>query len=202
MSVNELKLTIHQTRLSDTFRLLGTIGMICAPALYIGSFFHSGNFDEPNPNQAFASLFGVIYLCGAMASAIAMRQLRVTGNRISAAILLAVQMVGLFLAMCFDIIEYAAPRLKESTAFFITDMAYPFSHVLMIIVGISVWRTGIWNGWRLIPPFLCGFALPLFFAANALIGQENSGWVFIGGVTLGFFLLGYAVKTTKPVNRD
>jgi hypothetical protein len=197
MSVNELKLTIHQTRLSDTFRLLGTVGMVCAPALYISSFFHSGNFNEPNPNQVFASLFGVLYLCGAMASAIAIRRLRVTGNGIGAAILFAVQIVGLFLAMCFDIIEYAAPHLKESTVFFITDMAYPFSHVLMIIVGIAVWRTGVGRGWRVVPPFLGGFALPSFFAASAIFGRENGSVVFPVLVTIGFFLLGLAVETTE-----
>jgi hypothetical protein len=81
-------------------------------------------------------------------------------------------------------------------------MAYPFSHVLMIIVGIAVWRAGIWRGWRIVPAFLCGLALPLFFAGSALVGRENSGWIFIGGVTLGFFLLGYAVRTTRMVNRD
>jgi hypothetical protein len=67
----------------------------------------------------------------------------------------------------------------------------------MIIIGIAVWKTGVWRGWRVVPPFLCGFALPLFFAASALFGRTNSGWIFISSVTLGFFLLGYAVKSTK-----
>jgi ABC-type Na+ efflux pump permease subunit len=176
--------------------------MISAPALYLGSFFHSPNFDEPKTNQLFSSIFGVLYLSGAMASAMAMRRLRVTGHGRGAAILFAVQIVGLFLAMWFDILEYAAPHLKESTLFFITDMAYPFSHVLMIIVGIAVWKTGRWRGWRVTPPFLCGLALPVFFASSALFGRENSGWIFIGGVTLGFFLLGYAIKTTEYVSQD
>ena len=195
--MNELNLTISHTNSINKTRILGVIGMIFAPALYLGSFFHSANFDEPKANQLFSSIFGVLYLSGAMASAIAMRRLRVTGRGRGAAILFAVQIVGLFLAMWFDILEYAAPHLKESTIFFITDMAYPFSHVLMIIVGVAVWKTGAWRGWRVIAPFLCGLALPLFFVSSALFGRENSGWIFIGGVTLGFFLLGYAIKTTE-----
>jgi hypothetical protein len=99
--------------------------------------------------------------------------------------------------MGFDVLEYVAPQLRGSAIFFITDVAYPFSHVLMIIVGIAAWKTGVWRGWRLVPTFLCGLALPLFFAASAVFGRENSGWIFIGGVTLGFFLLGLAVKTSK-----
>ena len=196
MSVNELNLPVLQTHSINTIRILGIIGMIFAPALYIGWFFH-GAPDGSKANQLFASIFGVLYLSGAMASAIAMRQMRVTGNGIGAAILLALQITGLFLAMGFDILEFAAPQLRGSEIFFITDLAYPFSHVLMTIVGIAVWKTRVWSGWRVIPAFLCGLALPLFFAASAVFGRENSGWIFIGGVTLGFFLLGLAVKTSK-----
>jgi tryptophan-rich sensory protein len=196
MSVNELNLSFNQTHSINTIRIIGIIGMILAPALYIGWFFH-GTPDGPKVNQLFASIFGVLYLSGAMASAIAMRQMRVTGNGIGAVILFTVQITGLFLAMGFDVLEYVAPQLRGNTIFFITDLAYPFSHVLMTIVGIAAWKTGIWRGWQLIPMFLCGLALPLFFAASAVFGHESSGWIFIGGVTLGFFMLGLAVKTSK-----
>lgn len=197
MAINELNLSVRSESSINTYRLLGIIGMVGAPALYLSSLFQPANYGEPNPNQIFASAFGLLYLCGAMANAIAMRRLRVTGNGIGGAILFTVQIIGLFLAMWCDILEYAAPHLKESTVFFITDMAYPFSHVLMIVVGVAVWKTGVWRGWRTIPAFLCGFSLPSFFAASAIIGRENVGPVFIIGVTLGFLLLGCAVKTTK-----
>lgn len=197
MSVNELNLSINRADSINARRLLGAAGMICAPGLYLSSLFQMQNYNDPNPNQLFASLFGVLYLCGALGCAVGMRGLRVTGNGTGGAILFAVQIVGLFLAMWCDILEYAAPHLKESTIFFITDLAYPFSHVLMIVVGVAVWRAGAWRGWRVIPAFLCGLALPAFFAASALIGRENVGSIFIVGVTLGFFLLGYAVKTSK-----
>ena len=196
MSVQEISLPASGDKLATTaiaLRRLGIIGMICAPGLYFGSFFYSQNFDQPNPNQIYASLLGALYLCGALASAIAMRQMRVTGNGLGAKILFGVQIVGLFLAMMFDVIEYAAPSLKQTWLFFVTDMAYPFSHVLMIVVGIAIVRAGVWSGWRRVPAFLIGFALPLFFAASAVFSRENTGWIFIGSVTLGFFALGLAV---------
>ena len=197
MSVNEINLPITHENSAVNHRLLGTIGMICAPGLYFASFFYSQNYDEPNPQQVYASLSGVIYLCGAAASATAMRRLRVTGNGIGAAFLFAVQIAGLALAMMYDILEYAAPHLKQSWLFSVTDMAYPFSHLLMIIVGAAIVRAGVWRGWRRIPAFLCGLALPLFFASSALFGRENVGFVFIASVTPGFFLLGCAVRAAE-----
>jgi tryptophan-rich sensory protein len=132
MSLNESNLPINHTHSINAIRVHGIIGMIFALALYIGWFFH-GEPNGPKVNQLFASIFGVLYLSGAMASAIAVRQMRVTGNGIGAAILFAVQIAGLFLAMGFDVLEYVAPQLRGSAIFFITDVAYPFSHVLMII---------------------------------------------------------------------
>jgi hypothetical protein len=185
-----------------TNRALGAVGMILSPMLYIAWFFHAPNFDEPSPFPFFASLGGILYLIGAAASATAMRNLRATGSGRGAGVLYAVQMIGLFLAMCFDVLEYAAPHLRETTLFFITDMAYPFSHILMIVVGIAVVRAGVWRGWRRIPAFLVGLALPLFFGASALFGRENGGFIFPLSVTVGFFLLGAAVVAAAKTNSE
>ena len=54
---------------------------------------------------------------------------------------------------------------------------------------------------RLLPAFLVGFALPSFFAAMALIGQERGGWFFIGGVTAGWFLLGFSVLSAPSSSK-
>jgi hypothetical protein len=197
MSVQQMILQNNRESLLLTNRTLGTIGMILSPMLYLAWFFHAPNFNEPSPFPLFASLGGILYLLGAAASATAMRNLRATGSGRGAGVLYTVQMIGLFLAMCFDILEYAAPHLRGTTLFFITDMSYPFSHVLMIVVGVAVVRARVWHGWRRIPAFLVGLALPLFFGASALFGRENSGYIFPLFVTVGFFLLGSAVVTTK-----
>lgn len=199
MSANELTITNFQPKQINTNRLLGYIAMIAAPMLYIGSLFDTGHIRSENPYQIFASAFGAFYLCGAAASAIAMRRLRVTGKGIGAAILFYVQITGLLLAMAWDVLEYAAPHLRQSTLYFIADMSYPFSHVLMTIVGFAIWRAGVWTGWRVLPVFLCGLALPLFFLSGAFVGWNNSGWIFICGTISGFFLLGRAAAQSAKL---
>jgi hypothetical protein len=197
MSVQQMILQNNRESLLITNRTLGIIGMILSPMLYFTTFFHAPEFDQPSPYPFATSLGGILYLLGAAASATAMRNMRVTGSGKGAAILYTVQMIGLFLAMCFDVFQYVAPHLRGTPLFFITDMAYPFSHVLMIVVGVAVVRAGVWRGWRRIPAFLVGLALPSFFGGWALFGRVESSFVFPLLVTVGFFLLGFAVFTSK-----
>lgn len=196
MAVREMILPNNEGALISN-RTLGVIGMILSPMLLFASFFFAPAQDQPSAHPFLAGLGGVLYLAGAMASATAMRNFRVTGKGAGARVLYFVQMVGLFLAMCFDVLENAAPQMRGTTVYFVTDMAYPFSHVLMIIVGIAIIRAGVWRGWRRIPAFLVGFALPSFIVLSGVFGRENAGFVFPLMVTTGFFTLGLAVSTTK-----
>lgn len=200
MSVQQMILQNNRESLLITNRTLGIIGMISSPMLFFTTFFHASEFDKPSPYPFITSLGGILYLLGAAASATAMRNLRVTGAGRGAGVLYSVQMIGLFLAMGFDVFQYVAPHSRGTGLFFITDMAYPFSHVLMIVVGVAVIRAGVWRGWRRVPAFLVGSALPLFFGASAIFGRENGSFLFPLFVTLGFFLLGYAVATTETAS--
>lgn len=199
MSVQDVALFVKKKQPLISNQQLGSIAMLCSPMLYIASYFYNPTPDASNPNQVFASFFGVLYLLGAMASATAMQNLGVTGSKRGSQILYVVQLTGLFLAMWCDIFEFAAPGLKQSTIFFVTDMAYPFSHLLMFVVGFAVIRAGVWNGWRRIPPFLVALALPTFIILSGLIEREGSSFIFPVLVTIGFFLLGYAVRTSKTI---
>ena len=202
MSVREMVLQNSGKGSFITNRALGAVGMILSPMLFFASFFFAPQFDQPSPYPLMACLGGVLYLLGAMASATAMRRLRVTGSGTGAKILYVVQMIGLFLAMWFDVLENAAPQLRETRLFFITDMAYPFSHILMIIVGIAVIRAGVWRGWRRVPAFLVGLALPSFIGLSIVFGRENGSFIFPLFVTVGFFTLGLAVFTTRTNLED
>ena len=99
--------------------------------------------------------------------------------------------------MWFDVLQYVAPQLRGTWLFFITDVAYPFSHVLMIIVGITVIRSGVWRGWKKIPALLVGLALPSFILLSVLFGRVNGSFIFPLLVTTGFFTLGLAIYSTK-----
>jgi hypothetical protein len=202
MSIQEL---ILQNRSNSAYLLnqvLGAIGMVLSPMLVIAWFFAAPEFDKPSPNPSITSLGGFLYLLGAMASATGMRNLRVTGNGTGAKILYAVQMIGLFLAMWFDVFQYAAPELRGTWLFFVTDMAYPFSHVLMIVIAVAVLRAKVWCDWRRIPAFLVGLALPSFIALSIAFGRENGSFIFPLMVTTGFFTLGLAAFTTKENPAD
>ncbi len=197
-------MTVQQMVLQDSSRqsfisnrTLGALGMILSPMLAFGWLFHAPHPDQPPAYRLGACGGGFLFLVGARARATAMRRLRVTGSGTGAKVLYVVQAIGLFLAMWFDILEYAAPQLRQTTLFFLTDMAYPFSHMLMIIVGIAVIRAGVWRGWRRSGAFLVGLALPFFLALMAVVGHANASFVFPSMVTTGFFLLGLAVFTTK-----
>ena len=117
MSVQEIILPFKSKDSLISVRTLGTIGMICSPLLYFASLLSPQNLDAPNPNQMYASLCAILYLFGAMATVTAMRNLRVTGSGNGAAILYVIQIAGLFLAMCFDVLEATAPGLKQTTFF-------------------------------------------------------------------------------------
>lgn len=195
MAVQEMVLQNSGSGGLVSTRTLGLIGMFLSPMLFFASLFY-GAMDQPSPYPLLTSLGGVLYLAGAAASAVALRRLRATGGGTGAKILFIVQLSGLFLAMGFDVLEYAAPHLRGTWAFFITDLAYPFSHVLMIVVGIAIVRARVWRGWRRIPAFLVGFALPSFIALSFAAGRENAGFIFPLLVTTGFFTLGLAVFTS------
>jgi hypothetical protein len=196
MAVQEMVFKNSGSDALISIRTLGLIGMFLSPMLFFASLFYA-EMDKPSPHPLLTSLGGVLYLAGAIASAVAMRRMRVTGSGTGARILFIVQLTGLLLAMCSDAFEYAAPHLRGTWTFFITDLAYPFSHVLMIVVGVAVARAKIWRGWRLMPAFLVGLALPSFIALSIALGREKAGFIFPLMVTLGFFTLGLAVFRTR-----
>jgi hypothetical protein len=145
------------------------------------------------------SVLGILYLVGWAASAAGMRQLRATGDNLAGKIIFVIQMTGLLLAFSFNVQEIVNPNPDpDSLLFRVTDMAWPASHVFMLVLGFFVLAAGVWRGWRSVTPFLCGLALPAFFAVKALAGFELGGIVFGISTAIAFTLLGYAVRTGEP----
>jgi hypothetical protein len=171
-------------------RLLGTIGMVCAPMLFVSGFLYALG---DGPAALIASALGMLYLIGWAASAAGMRQLRVAG-RLSGAVF-AVQLVGLSLALVFNVLEMARAN-PDTLLFRVTDLAWPASHLFMLVVGALVLAARVWRGWRGWTPLLCGLALPVFFGARPLLGGEVGGFIFGVLTAAAFALLGYAVRTS------
>jgi hypothetical protein len=126
-----------------------------------------------------------------------MRRLRATGRGRGARVLFAVQLVGLLLAMTQQPQDQLGRHPLGGAFYTASDLAWPLSHLLMLVVFAAVWRAGVWTGWRRWTPLACGLALPLTFAA-AGSGVAPPGLVFSVATAASFLALGLAVCTMRP----
>lgn len=196
MAAKQMSLTDDGHDAFSSQRLFGTLGMIGGPMLLAEAILYGLVFQSPN-NRA-VGVLELIYLGGWMASAVGMRQLRVTGKGWTGRAVFIVQMAGLLLAAAFSAHGLVQPNQELDTLFLkATDAAWPLSHLFMLVVGICVLKAGAWRGWRRLAPFLCGLGLPLFFAASALGARTLGGIIFPFLTMVGFVSLGYAVRTTR-----
>lgn len=172
-------------------RLLGTLGMIGAPFLFIEGLAHSFNMTQPTPLSGFLELF---YLGGWVSSMMGLGMLHATGRGKGGKIILGLQLLGLMLATIFSVFNIVWPDLSPDTLLFqITDMAWPLSHTFMLIVGIAVLRAKRLSGWTRFAPLACGLAVPLLMVVGMMGGEQ--AMIFFGPYTwMVFTLLGYAVR--------
>ena len=147
----------------------------------------------PDADLAFA-LIELLYLGGWACSVVGLRRLRATGDSPFGKTVVAVQIVGLCLAAIFTILEAPGPKTGGPLLRGITDMAWPLSHLFMLVTGAATLRAGVWRTWRRFTPLLCGLVLPsaiLFSVA----GKGVMGHAFGVVTALAFLTLGYAVFT-------
>jgi hypothetical protein len=199
MAETETDLPPVERKSVATPRLLGTLGMLAGPMLLVGALLSPFGLGADGQNSRTMGVLGVIYIGGWICSAVAMRMLRVTGRGAGGKAAFVIQIIGLSLALLFSVQEIINPNPdSRSLLFNITDAAWPLSHLFMLVVGALVLRAGVWRGWRRLPPFLCGLALPIFFAAMALGAGESAGLLFPVLTAVGFMTLGYAVRSSRP----
>ena len=171
-------------------RVLGILGMLGAPAfLFIWS--------PPAPTDLGANLLMTAYLVGWACSAVGLRRLRATGQGRGALAILVIQMLGLALAACQQPQDQLGRRPFGDAFYFASNIAWPLSHLFMLVVFAAVWRAGVWTGWRRWTPLACGLALPLMFAAAAAKVPSPTA-VFAVATAASFLALGLAVCTARP----
>ena len=128
---------------------------------------------------------------------VGMRRLRATGDGAGARVLFIVQLYGLTMAFLFgaQVFFDAIFEKPNQTLFFkITDIFFPFSHLLMLVVGIFVVRAGIWRGSIKFAPFLVGIVLALFMTGVVSFDTPFSLPVFAASTAIGLFSLAFAVR--------
>ena len=169
-------------------RTLGTIAMICAPALLVEAIITGG---EEKP--LVIGLASMVFMAGWICSNTVMRRTQAAGiGRWGRAVLL-VQLVGLVLAFLFGIFEATGPIGDDNVVFVATDLAWPLSMLWMLVVGITVVVAKRMSGWWRFVPLLCGIWLPLGIPLQAVLG-EQTGSIMFGVSAVFWVLLGYAVR--------
>jgi hypothetical protein len=198
MQVNEMELPADQKKLAANMRLLGILGILGAPMLFLEMVFQASINDPEKLDQRFIGFLGIFYIGGWIASAIGKRKLKVTGEGTASKIVFIIQIIGLILAFLFNVQALFGVTYAMGGAFWrITDIAYPFSHVFMIVVGILIWRAGVWKGLARIAPVFVGLMLPMFFVFT-LMGTNQLGAVTATGfAAIGFVIIALTVRNGK-----
>jgi hypothetical protein len=177
----------------SSFQLLGLLGMTCAPGMLVDASIRRALGAPGDQLIAVSSVVGLTYLIGWTASMVGFRRLRLTGDGAPARIVFGLQMVGLTLAATQQIIELnGSAELVHSILFGICDVAWPLSHLLMLVVGAMALAKKRIRGPLRFAPLGCGLALPVSAAMNVV---NHTTFIFSFGVTttLCFGLVGLTV---------
>lgn len=180
--------TVSLSTSSHTFgsslRFLGLVGLLGSPGMLVDTSIRYAAHDTGEGLLASSSIVGLVYIIAWMASMIGFRRLRLTGDGRFAQVVFLAQMVGLLLAAGQQIMELiSTPALLRSWFFGICDIAWPMSHLLMLVVGGMVLATGRVSGFARFAPLGCGLALPV----TALLAKVNH-YVFVFGFGLATML--------------
>ena len=199
MSIREF--TMPDGRLSTgglNYRLLGTLGMIGAPMLFLEMVVRSFMNEPEKLDTQFIGATGVFYMGGWIAVAIAMRRLRATGTSRASAVVFAIQITGLVLASLYSLHELFRMDYEQTKWIFtIIDIAYPFSHLFMFAVGVLVWRARVFDGLARIAPFGVALMLPLFFGLSAFAGMQAGSVISTGLAATALFIIARRVIGAK-----
>lgn len=167
---------------------LGTIAVICAPALLV-----EGILVQGGENAAITGVASLIFMAGWICSNTGMRRMRAAGTGPWGRAVLLIQLVGLVLAFLFGLFEATGLLGRESILFNITDAAWPLSMLWMLVVGITVIRARRLTGWQRFVPLLCPFWLLVAIFGSIAFGDAVGGFLGFGYAAVLWALLGYIV---------
>lgn len=185
----------RRSRLSTRF--LGTLGMIASPMLFLMGLFYG--FGEL-PSNRVTGLMGLVFVLGWICSAIGIRLTGATGAGAAGKILFCLQFIGLLLAASQQIQDIIFEHPEDNGwIYFIADMAWPLSMLLMLVIGCFILKARVWRGWRRWPALLCGLALPTFIVVSVAYRRELGGFLFGVITTAGFMMLGSVVHTSQRI---
>ncbi len=172
-------------------RLLGTIAMVCAPALLIEGLLLWGQ-----ENALITGIVSMVFMAGWICSNVGMQRMRAAGTGKWGHGVLVVQLVGLVLAFLFGLFEATGLLGRDSLIFNVTDAAWPLSMLWMLVVGITVIRAKRLSGWQRLVPLLCPFWLPIGIVGYTAFGVPG-GLIGLAYSAVLWALLGYVVRESS-----
>jgi hypothetical protein len=173
-------------------RTLGTIAMICAPALLVEALLLRGG-----ENAVITGIASMVFMAGWICSNTAMRRMQAAGTGRWGHAVLLVQLVGLVLAFMFGFFEATGLLGRESVIFNITDAAWPLSMLWMLVVGVTVVVAKRLTGWRRFVPLACPLSLVIGLAATPVLGDNIAGIVGFGLAAIFWAALGYVARSER-----
>jgi hypothetical protein len=171
-------------------RLLGTLGMIGSPFLFLS--FAAVGF-EPEKVTRFAAVLGLIFALGWLSNVVGLWSLRAAGTRLGGKIVLGIECVGVVLACLCNVFQTVDPH-ADSFIFHITDAAWPLSMVILMVTGIVAIFARRLQGWMRFVPLACGLWLPVSILCGGIFG--TTAGLVIGGlqVAIAWLILGFVVR--------
>jgi hypothetical protein len=174
-------------------RVLGTIAMICAPAMLVEGLIPGGD-DMP----IVVGIASMIFMGGAFASLLGLWRVAATGTSWWGRGVLALQLTLVSLAFCFGFFEATGLLSDEDLLFTITDIAWPISMLTMNLVGVTAAVVGRLPGWQRFALLPCGLAFPATMVLSILSGSDTqSDWigiVFFALLAIFWALMGFVVR--------
>lgn len=176
-------------------RFLGLTAMLCAPALLAEAL--RNGFQRAPEEDALSALLYLVFAVGWFCAVLALRLLRAAGTGPLGRALVTLPLLTLPVAMMQSVFDLVGVR-TDSALYMASDLAWPLSMLLTLLVGMAVLFARRLTGWRRFVPLLCGLALPVAILMGVPFGDAGMQLSFPLHTALGWALLGYAVYSAAP----
>jgi hypothetical protein len=181
--------------MAPKYRLLGTLGMIGSPFLFLS--FAADGFARDRVTRLDSAL-GLVFAIGWLSAVLGLWSLRATGMRPGGRIVLGVELMGVVLACLCNVYQTIDPS-ADTIFLHITDAAWPLSMLMLIVTGIVVIFARRLRGRARFVPLICGLWFPISGLLGSITGV-TAGLIFAGiYTTIAWLSLGYIIYTGRDV---
>ena len=180
-------------------KTLGTLALIGAPFLLIGSFMEIKI--SALSNTWFTGLWGILYITPWMGSMIALHRAGALGTSRIGKAMPWILLTTLTIADISNIICLFGAQNKVPF-FFYLDLFWPISHLLMLVVGIVAIRAGVLQGWKRYVPLAMGTWLPFALGTVAILGRTQTSFLIGGLYNAAVVILLALVVRNLPEKQD